>query len=232
MVCGSKEFKIRFLSGRFGGGYMSYWTHITGTITVSPMGRTQAEKRYILETVLEHLPIVTGSERDMNVHIVQKAEHNVSSSCDEFGMVTNNLKDSYGQRSRRRGWLYTQDEYILVVEGDFRDRFFDDTYKEFVKWLCRLAKRVGVRNVLVNIDSDDKGSRVICENDSYHNAYAEMFENPSWYRNNKDKTLAWCEYLMWDNHKECDMPAKLVYKYYDDPENDKRVEDWFGYEND
>lgn len=123
---------------------MSYWTHIVGTITVSPMGRTQAEKRYILETVLDHLPRVTGSERDMNIHIVQKAGFDSASSCDEFGMVTNNLKDSYGDRSRRRGWLHTQNEYILVVEGNFRDRFFNDTYREFIKWLCRLAKRVDV----------------------------------------------------------------------------------------
>ena len=203
-----------------------------GTVTVSPMGRTQAEKRYILETVLEHLPIVTGSEVDMNVHIVQKAGHNASSSADEFGMVTNNLKDDYGHPSRRRGCLCTQDEYILVVEGNFRDRFLDDTYKEFIKWLCRLAKRVDVCSVLVNIDSDDKGSRIICENDRYHNAYAEMFEPPSWSWNNKDKEPTWCEYLMWDRHKTSNMPAKLVYKYYNDPENDKRVEDWDSYNND
>ena len=60
---------------------MSWWTYINGTITVEPMGRTQAEKRYILETVLNHLPIVTGSERDMEVHIIQKDGHNSSSSC-------------------------------------------------------------------------------------------------------------------------------------------------------
>lgn len=47
-----------------GGITMSWWTHINDTITASPMGRTQAEKRYILETVLDHLPLVTGSERD------------------------------------------------------------------------------------------------------------------------------------------------------------------------
>ena len=41
---------------------MSYWTHINGVIDVSPMGRTPAEQRYILETVLNHLPIVSGSE--------------------------------------------------------------------------------------------------------------------------------------------------------------------------
>ena len=73
---------------------------------MSPMGRTQAEKRYILETVLEHLPIVTGSERDMNVHIVQKAGHDSSSSCDEFEMNTNNLKDSCGDHSYEHGWRH------------------------------------------------------------------------------------------------------------------------------
>ena len=198
---------------------MSYWTHITGTITVSPMGRTQAEKRYILETVLDHLPIVTGSEKDMNVHIVQKAGTNCSSSSDEFGMVTNNLKDDYGDRSRRRGLLHTQDEYILVVEGNFRDRFFNDTYREFIRWLCRLAKRVSVCNVLVNIDSDNKGNYVICENNRFHNPYAEMFECPSWCCNEDNKTSNWCEYLMWDScndyYKDYYMPAKLVNKYYD-----------------
>lgn len=48
---------------------MSSWTYINGTITVRPMGRTQPEKRYILETVLNHLPRVTGSEGDMNIYI-------------------------------------------------------------------------------------------------------------------------------------------------------------------
>ena len=89
---------------------MSWWTHIRGMITVSPMGRTQAEKRYILETVLEHLPRVTGSEGDMDVHIVQRSGYNLSSSHDEFGMRTNNLIDiwSGNTRSRRHGHLEGQ----------------------------------------------------------------------------------------------------------------------------
>lgn len=51
---------------------MSSWTYVHGTIVVSPLGRTQHEKRYILETVLDHLPVVTGSERDMEVYVIQK----------------------------------------------------------------------------------------------------------------------------------------------------------------
>lgn len=150
---------------------------------------------------MEHLPLVTGSEEDMSVHIVQRTGYSCSYSCDEFGMQTNNLKDTYDRHSYKRGWRRVQDEYILVVEGNFRDRMLDDTYKEFVNWLCRLAKRVQVSNVLVNIDSDDKGNRVICENDQYHNPYAEMFVQPSWTVDGKDRCQNWCEYLLWDTQE-------------------------------
>lgn len=51
---------------------MSNWSYIQGTITASPIGRTQAQKRYILDTVLAHLPIVSGSEKDMDVYVIQK----------------------------------------------------------------------------------------------------------------------------------------------------------------
>ena len=54
------------------GDNVSFWTYVNGTITVSPMGRTQAEKRYILDTVLEHLPLVTGSEGDMDTYNIHK----------------------------------------------------------------------------------------------------------------------------------------------------------------
>ena len=137
---------------------MSMWTYINGTITVSPMGRTQAEKRYILDTVLKHLPVVTGSERDMNVYVIQKNGYNSSSSCDEFGYSTNNLTDSHGSKSQRYGYLRIQDEYILVVNGSFRDREFEQTLQEFNKWICRLAKRISVEDVLVEI----KGYERIC----------------------------------------------------------------------
>lgn len=51
---------------------MSWWTYINAFIVVYPTGRTQLEKKYILDTVLTHLPLVTGSEGDMDVYVVQK----------------------------------------------------------------------------------------------------------------------------------------------------------------
>ena len=210
---------------------MSWWTYVHGTVVVRPMGRTQAEKRYILETVLDHLPIVTGSERDMNIYIVQKKGDNSSSSHDEFGQMTNNLVDRYGNRSYKRGWLRTQDEYILVVDGALRDRMFDRTFREFQKWLCRLAKRIDVEDVMVEIKGWGKStvirnSRI--EKDSiYETVYGQMFENPTWmhdYKKFGTREPNWCEYLMWDRAKGCDYPMMLAYKYYDIPENDKEVE--------
>ena len=190
---------------------MSYWTYINGTITVSPMGRTQAEKRYILETVLDHLPRVTGSERDMNVYIIQKNGYNSSSSHTEFG-------EWGGYRDWKTLSTEVQDEYILVVNASLRDRKFSETYREFQNWLCRLAKRVDVEDVLVEIQAYEQSVIIRNTND----AYGKMFEDPSWCNGTGEPT--WCEYLMWDRAKDSDYPMILGYKYFADEENDKEVE--------
>lgn len=208
---------------------MSFWTYINGTVTVRPLGRTQEEKEYILKSVLNHLPLVTGSERDMYVYVIQKNGDSSSSSCDEFGEVTNNLVDNYGNRSRKRGWLRTQDEYILVVNGSLRDRIFDQTYKEFQKWLCRLAKRVGVEDVLVEIKGWKQSALIrnphIQKKNVYETVYGQMFEKPTWcYENDEYGEPNWCEFMLYDRAKNSDYPMLLAYKYFADEENDKEVE--------
>ena len=204
---------------------MSYWTYINGTITVRPMGRTQPEKRYILETVLNHLPRVTGSEGDMNTYIIQKNGYNSSCSCDEFGEVTNNLTDWYGNKSHTRGALRTQDEYILVVNAALRDREFEQTYREFMKWFVRLCKRVGCEDVLVEIKGYDNRN-IQRKKYSFKSVFDDLFEDPSWCNDNKDgyKEPNWCEFMMWDRAKDSNYPMTLVYKYFNDKENDQEVE--------
>lgn len=204
---------------------MSYWTYINGTITVSPIGRTQAEKRYVLDTVLEHLPRVTGSEGDMNVYTIQKKGHNCSSSSDEFGQVTNNLVSRYGNKSRN-GWLNTQDEYILVVDAALRDREFKQTYREFVKWIVRLGKRVMIEDVLVEINGYDKSSIIRNDNvkskkNSWKKVFDDIFEDPTWV--NEGGEPNWCEFMLWDRMKNSNYPMLLGYKFKDD-ENDNEVE--------
>lgn len=187
---------------------MSYWSYITGVITVSPMGRTQHEKTYILNTVLDHLPRVTGSEEDMYVHVVQQAGYNCSSNTDEFGNFC-----------RRYEHFETQDQYMIVVEAHLRDRMFDETYRSFIKWLTRLSKRIMVKEILVSVSSYDKN---VVINEDYGSFY-DLFETPSWIAEDEPN---WCEYLMWQSIPHSFYPAQLAYKYYDDPENDKRVEEW------
>lgn len=199
---------------------MSYWTYINGTIVVEPMGRTQPEKKYILDTVLDHLPIVSGSENNMDIHVIQKNGHNSSCSCDEFGMSTNNLVDFYGNKDRKGGWLRTQTEYIIVVYGSLRDRIYSETYKEFQTWLCRLAKRVTIRDVLVRVNDYERSC--IITND--HDVYTKMFEDPSWCKDNEYGEPTWCEYLMWDKMKNGCYPIMLAYKYYNCKENDLEAE--------
>ena len=112
--------------------------------------------------------------KDMNVYVIQKNGHNSFRSCDEFGQVTNNLTDNYSNKNRSNGWLRIQKEYILVVNGSFQDQHFKQTYKEFFKLLCRLTKRVFVKDVLVEIKGYDISTIIRNIND----VYGKMFENP------------------------------------------------------
>lgn len=203
---------------------MSWWTYINGTITVSPMGRTQEEKEYILKTILKHLPNVTGSEEDMYIKVIEKESGcKSSSSHDEFGMRTDNLIDRYGQRSYHRGWLETNEDYIIIVYGSFRDRVFSQTYREFIKWLTRLAKRIDIVDVLVKVDGYDKNEIITNKYiKGFETQFGQMFEHPSWTNGTGEPT--WCEYLMWDRAKNSMLPNKLKYKYFADEENDKVVE--------
>lgn len=194
---------------------MSWWTHIRGTIEVSVPGRTQAEIDYILQTVLDHLPRVTGSEGDMEIHTVRHNGHNSSCSCDEYEMNTNNLYDRYGKS--KDGWLRTQSRYSIVVVGDLRDRMFNETYKEFIKWLCRLSKRIHVYSVLVNIKGDDRKHITIDESD-YANPFGEMYELPSWGKDYNEP--AWWEHLMWKRWGDTPLPLEHVVKYYNVEEAD------------
>lgn len=59
------------------------WTCIYGSIDVNPMGRTQEEKTYILNTVLNHLPVVSSVEGDMNAYVIKNNGYNSFSSVDE-----------------------------------------------------------------------------------------------------------------------------------------------------
>lgn len=212
---------------------MSFGTYVNGTITVEPMGRTNEEKEYVLKTVLNHLPRVTGSDGDMDVYIIRKNGYNSSCSCDEFGEVTNNLVDRNGHKSRARGWLRTQDEYILVVNGDLRNREFEQTYREFIKWLVRLCKRTGLKDILVEIKGYDKSTVIKNRNIqrkkySFKSVFGGLYEEPSWCNNTGE--VNWAEFMMWSRAKNSSYPMFLEYKYFNDEDNDGEVKRRLEYE--
>lgn len=193
---------------------MSWWTHIKGVVEVDVGGRTQAEVRYILESVLDHLPRVTGSEGDMNVYITQESGDNYSSSCDEFGMRTNNLKDCYGDKTYKHGFLSLQSKYMLTIDADLRDREFEETKREFLKWLCRLSSRVQVYSVVVKLWAYDQSL---------------VITNPKPFDAMYDWKKPWTEYLRWERDPASDWPLKLADKYFDDKyikDELKRREEW------
>ena len=145
---------------------MSYWTFISGVITVESLGRTTAETRYITETVLNHLPKVTGAECNMKVFIQQSYYERVSDDVDDFGQRSNNMED---------GVHTVYSGYHLVVEGHLRDRRFEQTKREFLNWLCRLSKRIGILDICVKITEDDR--QLILTDPR---PFAGMFEIPPW----------------------------------------------------
>lgn len=196
---------------------MSYWTHIKGLIEVCVYGNTQPEIEYVLKTVLLHLPRVTGSEGDMNVHVVKECGYNGASSHDEFQNWSNLRVNEFGEHSQY-GSFYTQENYFLVLEASLRDRMFDQTKREFMTWLCRLSKRLCVQDIAVKID-DDWNTRLTLFD---YKPFEEMYE----WRRDSD---CWDEYLRWERAPNSGWPLKLYAKYYEDKEIDaelKRREEW------
>lgn len=150
---------------------MSMWTYIRGLIELDVPGRTQAEKDYILQTVIDHLPKVTGSERNMEIHTVRAYGHDMWSNRDELDNLSLDFK--------------TQSKYFLVLDGSLRDRHYEDTFKELNKFLNRLAKRIYIESMYINLLGIFPQSYMFTnEND----CYSRMFDNEN----------PWYDYLMWE----------------------------------
>lgn len=192
---------------------MSIWDYVYGTITVAPIGRSQEEKDYVLKTILNHLPIKDYADGHMNVYMNVKNGYDSSSSHNELGQCC------YYQQDRYNGSSYQmQEEYLLTVDGAFRYETFDDTYRFFIKWLTRLAKRVSIYNILIQV----QGYRHNIEKDTYtfegkvindYEPWFNMVEYPDWGRGKHEPT--WCEFLLWKQYKDTMFPKELLYKYRD-----------------
>lgn len=206
---------------------MSNWSYIRGTVLVSVPGRTDAEIEYIIRTVLEHMPRVMGSERDMEVHYVKLNSYSGSLSCDEYGMHTNNLKDVFYDTKSKHGCLKTHSYYSIVLNGALRDVGISNANKQLCNFLCRLAKRLDVSSIVIKV-TECYTDRVILYTNS--KPFSDMYEYPSWSNEKTDdgrRSVAWWEHLMWDPYKDEWQPINHLYKYFRDPEVDKEMQKKF-----
>lgn len=114
---------------------MSTWTHVLGTIEIDVYGGAQYECEYNLKRVLEHLPIVYGSEENMYItSFVKPGYCTASSNTDEFDKHSN-----LGQNGRG-GLFEFQTRYILVLSGDLQDATYEQTYRSLIKCIRKIIK--------------------------------------------------------------------------------------------
>lgn len=130
---------------------MSYWTYLTAAIDITIYDVYQQDLEFVKE-MLQLAPKITGSEHDADVVAVPLSAYNPSETC-ELCPFRNNRRYTKGSR---RDIFYCdhppeyncwerkykrQAHYVIVVAGSFRDRFKEQTLKEFnafKRWItCR-----------------------------------------------------------------------------------------------
>lgn len=129
---------------------MSDWTYVNGIIQVDTMAKTTAQAIFIANTVIDHLPAITGSEGDVSYYTISPKGYNCSSNADEFNQFSN-LK----YRNYNRLFNY-KSNVLIVLNGQLRDRSFDKTLKETSKVLSRLSVRLYIVECLVSVCSYGK----------------------------------------------------------------------------
>ncbi|MCM1221203.1 MAG: hypothetical protein NC548_42665 [Lachnospiraceae bacterium] len=139
---------------------MSKWTYVRGTIKVNTYGGTDAEAMFMAQTVVDHLPRITGSEGDVDFYLIRPNGHSSASNVDEFMKRSNLYTDRYYKM------FETQTEIIIVLDGNLRDRDLQTTIRETTKMLNRLSSKLDIESCLVNIT------------DSFGNDF--IFNNPGW----------------------------------------------------
>lgn len=159
---------------------MSCWTYVRGIIEVDTCARSDAEAMYLAQTVVNHLPRVTGSERNVEFHLSRPNGYCSSSNVDEFDRPSNLYDDGHFHM------FTTQDRILITVHGNLRDRLFKQTLRETTRMLARLSSRLWVLACLVRVRSD-MGETFI-------------FDNPKWLH--EREITDWTRSLLWKFDEE------------------------------
>lgn len=158
---------------------MSVWSYVRGCVWVQVPGRTQCECDYVIKSVLNHLPLVSGSESDT---YLQPVEANVDlhfSRFDDFGrpsnILINNKETNFHSRS---GSFVVCNTYAIVVSGNLRDRSFEETVRNTEKLIVRLGKRLYVQHLHVLVYGDTGQSFSFSQSSELGKDWVSQLYNP------------------------------------------------------
>lgn len=142
---------------------MSLWCFVRGIIVADTFAEYTPEALYRAQSVVDHLPRITGSEGQAQFYVTTKRGHNISMCGSDELHQQSNLG-----AGRRGGIFRAQSQVLISVCGDLRDRWLPQTLPEVTKALSRLASRLSIDTCLVLVE-DDCGQ-------------CFLFNNPKWLR--------------------------------------------------
>ena len=96
-------------------------TRIFGILDVSLYNYDKMERRLVMESIIDKLPKISGTYRDMDVCLIDK--------------------DSSNKR----------DSYFIILNGELLGKSYFDALKEMEEFLEKLAEHVWVVDVLVSV---------------------------------------------------------------------------------
>lgn len=144
---------------------MSWWTYVRGIVEVDTFADSDPEAMFMAQTVVNHLPRITGSERDVSVYCVRPNGANMSSNCDEFDIPSNLYTPGSYFRS-----FETQTKILIVLSGNLRDRKLPETLRETSKFLSRLASRLPIDHCLISVSDMHHKSYIFNDPEYLHQA--------------------------------------------------------------
>ena len=119
---------------------MSLWCYVRGIIVADTFAEYTPAALYRAQSVVDHLPRISGSEGDAQFYIVTKRGHNQTM----FGFEA-------------------QSQVLISICGDLRDSWLPQTLPEVTKALARLASRLSIDTCLVSVE-DDCGQKFLFNN--------------------------------------------------------------------
>lgn len=159
---------------------MSNWTYVNGVIEVDTYARSTPEALYKVQTAINHLPRITGSEGDVEFYVNIKHGYCMSSNADEFGQFSNLYNN--------REWnsFETQSRIVITISDELRDRYFDETLKETTLMLSRLGRRLQILNCILAVKGFDIRQKKM---------KSFVFHDPAWLL---DMPITdWTDNLLW-----------------------------------